>query len=100
MRTATPRAHGEIDPEVFKQFERTGWTEVGDRYHDSFARLTTQAAEPLLDAAGVRGGTRALDVATGPGYIAAGAARRGAHAVGIDFSLTMVAEACRLHPGV
>ena len=88
-----------IDPDAFKRFEHAGWVEVADRYHDSFAGLTTQATEPLLDAAGVREGVRLLDVASGPGYIAAGAARRGARAVGVDFSAAMVAEARRLHPG-
>ncbi len=89
-----------IDPEAFKQFEHSGWAEVANQYHDSFAPLTTQAIEPLLDAAAVRPGIRVLDVATGPGYIAAAAVRRGALAVGLDFSATMVEEARRLHPGI
>jgi ubiquinone/menaquinone biosynthesis C-methylase UbiE len=89
-----------IDPEAFKQFEHSGWAEVANQYHDSFAPLTTQAIEPLLDAAAVRAGVRVLDVATGPGYIAAAAVRRGALAVGLDFSATMVEEARRLHPGI
>ena len=89
-----------IDPEAFKRFEHTGWGEVAHNYHDSFGRLTTQAVEPMLDASGVGEGTRLLDVATGPGYVAAAAVRRGARALGIDFSSSMVAEARRLHPAV
>lgn len=90
----------QIDAEAFKAFEHAGWVEVAGRYADTFAHLTEQAIEPLLDAAGVRPGTRALDVACGPGHLAAAAARRGAHATGVDFSSTMVAQARRLHPSV
>jgi len=89
-----------IDPTAFKEFEHAGWVEVAGRYTDTFARLTTQAIEPLLDATGVHLGTRALDIATGPGNLAAAASRRGAHATGVDFSSTMVAEARRLYPTV
>ena len=88
------------DTDDFKQFEQTGWVEVGDRYQDTFVALTSQATEPLLDAARVASGTRLLDVACGPGLIAAAAARRGARATGVDFSSTMVAEARRLHAGI
>ncbi len=89
-----------IDADAFKAFEHAGWVEVAGRYADTFALLTAQAIEPLLDAAGVRAETRALDVACGPGHLAAAAARRGARATGVDFSSTMVAEARRLHPKV
>jgi SAM-dependent methyltransferase len=44
--------------------------------------------------------TRVLDVATGPGYVAAAAARRGASVVAVDFSEAMLAEARRHHPGI
>ena len=43
---------------------------------------------------------RVLDVAAGPGYVAAGADARGAHAVGVDFAADMVAEARRRHPSI
>jgi len=89
-----------IDAEAFKRFEHAGWDQVGDRYHDAFGPLTRQAIDPTLDEAGVAKGTRLLDVACGPGYIAAAGARRGARAVGVDFSATMVGEAARLNPDV
>ena len=87
------------DPKGFRAFERAGWQKVAAGYHDHFASLTSQAVEPLLDAVGVRAGTRFLDVATGPGYAAAGAVQRGAVTVGIDFAAPMVAQARRQCPG-
>ena len=89
-----------IDVAAFKQFERSGWTDVANNYLDAFTLLTTQAVEPLLDAAGVAPGRRVLDVACGPGFMTAAAARRGALATGVDFASTMVELARRLTPGV
>jgi SAM-dependent methyltransferase len=54
----------------------------------------------LLDAAEVGAGTRVLDLATGPGYVAASAAKRDAVAVGIDVAGSMVELARELHPEV
>jgi SAM-dependent methyltransferase len=87
-----------IDPAAFRQFEHEGWQKVASRYNDSFAPVTTQSIGPLLDAAHVGTGTRILDVACGPGYVTAGAASRGASALGIDFSSEMVREARRRYP--
>ena len=84
----------------FKAFERAGWEDIPLQYDEGFGRLTAQSVEPLLDAAGVRTAARVLDVATGPGYVAAAAARRGARTIAVDFSAAMVAEARRRHPGV
>jgi ubiquinone/menaquinone biosynthesis C-methylase UbiE len=83
---------------AFHAFEHAGWEAVPRRYDESFAALTVQSIEPLLDATEVRDGLRLLDIATGPGYAAAAAARRGADVVGLDFSAAMVAEARRQHP--
>ena len=57
-------------------------------YEQRFGKLTSQAVEPMLDAVGVTGGggTKVLDVACGPGYLAAAAAARGSDVVGLDFS--------------
>jgi SAM-dependent methyltransferase len=49
---------------------------------------------------GTKQGVRIIDLASGPGYVAAAAARRRATVLGIDFSTAMVAHAQRLHPGV
>ena len=84
----------------FREFERAGWESVVAEYDTSFGSLTVQAIEPLLDSVGAGRGVRLLDVATGPGYVAAAAARRGAAVVGVDFSAPMVAEAKRRHPAI
>ena len=82
-----------IDPHSFREFEHSGWQGIPQRYHQAFGELTIQSIEPLLDAAGVQNGTKVIDIATGPGYVAAAAARRGASVIGVDFSATMIAEA-------
>src|SRR6185437_15992454 len=74
-----------LDPAAFRDFEHAGWTSNVSEYEAAFARITRQAVGPLLDAVHLRRGARLLDVATGPGYVAAAAAERGAKAVGIDF---------------
>ncbi|MBQ0821519.1 methyltransferase domain-containing protein [Microvirga sp. HBU67558] len=86
----------------FRDFEHQGWSdhEVATTYHGLFSPLTVQAIGALLDATGVRPGTRVADVATGPGYVAAAAAERGAEVVGIDFSSTQLALARQLYPDI
>ncbi len=84
----------------FREFEHSGWQSVASPYHDYFARLTRQAIKPLLDAAGAGSSTDLLDVATGPGYVAAAAAQRGATVTGVDFSSVMVAKAQKDYPSI
>ena len=84
----------------FYEFERAGWERVAGDYHRFFAELTTRFIEPLLAAGGVAAHCRVLDVATGPGYVAAAAAQRGATAIGIDFAEAAVALARRQYPGI
>jgi SAM-dependent methyltransferase len=90
----------EIDPDAFNAFEAAGWEEKADGYDDLVGRVTSRLADPLLDAARVGSGTRLLDLATGPGYVAARAAERGAEVVGVDVAGAMVSLAARLHPGL
>ncbi len=80
---------------AFHDFEQRGWERAADYYGDAFGALTSQTIPSLLRAAGVGPGTRVLDVASGPGYVAAAAADRGAAVVGVDFSSEMVALARR-----
>jgi len=89
------------DPTIsFHDFEHQGWSseDVALGYHDHLSPVTIQAIGALLDAAGVRQGTRVVDVGTGAGYAAA--ADRGAEAIGIDFSATQVALARRRCPSL
>jgi len=82
----------------FHDFEQAGWERAADHYGDAFGGLTSQTIPPLLRATGVTKGTRLLDVASGPGYVAAAAAKQGASVVGVDFSPEMVGLARRRHP--
>ena len=86
--------------ERFHDFEQAGWQRAASAYPDTFGHVTLQAVEPLLDAVGAGPGVRLLDVATGPGYVAAAAARRGANVTGVDFAPAMVEHARQLHPGL
>ena len=88
------------NPDAFREFEHAGWTSNVSEYDAAFARVTSQAIGPLLDAVDLRQGSRLLDVATGPGYVAAAAAARGARVVGIDFSAPMVTHARAFNPTV
>ncbi len=87
-------------PASFREFEHRAWQRVVKLYADYFGALTAQCIEPLLDAVDVHAGEALLDIATGPGNIAAAAARRGATVTGLDFSSAMIAEASALHPGI
>jgi SAM-dependent methyltransferase len=88
----------DIDPRPFDEFEAAGWELAADRYYELLSPITGLAIEPLLDAAGIRAGMRVLDVGTGPGTAAAGAATRGAQATGIDIAPAMIEIAAQRHP--
>lgn len=89
-----------FDPVAFSAFEYAGWQQVARRYTADFAGLTVQAAGALLDSACVQPGMEVLDVASGQGDLAALAARRGARAMGVDFSEAMLTLARQRHPSV
>jgi SAM-dependent methyltransferase len=89
-----------IDSDAFNAFEAAGWETKAAGYDRFFGGITSRLIEPLLDAASVGPGSRVLDVATGPGYVAAAAARRGAAVVGIDISSAMVALASEMHADI
>ncbi len=55
----------------FREFEYQGWQKSAQQYHAFFGSLTNQTIETLLDAVNARSGTKLLDIATGPGYVAA-----------------------------
>jgi SAM-dependent methyltransferase len=87
---------------AFRAFELRGWSDehTATEYLDTFGQVTVQAIPALLEAAQVGPGTRLLDVATGPGYVAGAAAERGALVTGIDFSPTMVEIAKHRYPPI
>jgi ubiquinone/menaquinone biosynthesis C-methylase UbiE len=84
---------------AFQKFEEEFWQKTAKSYDDGFGNITSQTAQFLLDAAGVKTGTPMLDVACGPGYIAGEALKRGAKATGIDFSAAMIVLAKQKIPG-
>jgi len=53
--------------DAFWEFERSGWERAAPRYAECWTD-TVLFVPALLDAAGVRAGTRLLDVACGPGF--------------------------------
>lgn len=89
-----------FEPEAVRAFEHGGWQRAAAAYRHTFAHATAPFVAPLLDAAGVAAGMRVLDVACGPGTVAAAAAARGAQAQGLDFSTAMIAVAHDLHPHI
>jgi SAM-dependent methyltransferase len=89
-----------MEPSNFHDFEQAGWERAAERYGDAFGPLTSQTIPLLLTAAGVGKGTRLLDVASGPGYVAAAAADLGATPIGVDFSSEMVGHAARRYPSL
>jgi SAM-dependent methyltransferase len=88
------------DAEAFHALEHAGWQRAAARYDEAFGSLTRQAIDPLLDAAQVRSGAGVLDAASGPGYVAAAAAQRGAQVTALDFSVAMLEMARSQNPGI
>ncbi|WP_033223385.1 class I SAM-dependent methyltransferase [Kitasatospora phosalacinea] len=83
---------------VFDANERAAWAGRGAAYAASFGRLCARPVGELLDAAGVSAGSRVLDVGTGPGTVAAGAAARGARVTAVDAEPSMLELARRNAP--
>lgn len=85
---------------AFRELEHRGWNSAAREYDDAFARLTSQSISALMEAVQAGPGKRLLDIACGPGYVAAEAARRGAKVVGLDFSASMLELARHRNPGI
>jgi SAM-dependent methyltransferase len=81
-----------VSGDAFWEFERDGWERAAARYEECWTD-TLLFVEPLLDAAGVRAGSRLLDLACGPGLVSQAAAARGARPVGLDVAAAMVERA-------
>lgn len=89
-----------IDADAFNAFEAAGWEDRAAVYARHLTVFTRPLIDPLLDAAGVGAGTRVLDVASGPGHMAAAAAARGAVPIGVDIAASMVALAGASYPSL
>ena len=87
-----------IDADAFNAFEAAGWEATAGEYDTYWPTLTGRLSDALLDAVEAGPGTRVLDVACGPGHLAARAAERGATAVGVDIAEPMVGIARRRFP--
>ena len=88
------------DAAAIRAFEHAGWERAAGGYEASFASATRPFIPALLDAAGVGTGQSVLDVACGPGFVAAGAVERGAVARGLDFSAAMLGVARARFPNI
>jgi ubiquinone/menaquinone biosynthesis C-methylase UbiE len=86
--------------DAFSRFEHEGWERVANKYDSVWASSTRQFIPPLLDAAEVSSGMSVLDVGSGPGYVSAAAAERGATPTGLDFSKEMIAIANKMFPQI
>jgi len=86
--------------DAFAAFERRGWEDrtVCQAYDAGLGAVTSQCVEALLDAAAVSADCRALDVATGAGYVVGAALARGAQVSGVDFSAAQLTLARERHP--
>jgi SAM-dependent methyltransferase len=89
-----------MDAGAFDAFEASGWESQAGGYTEFFVPMAARVVPTLLDAAGVKHGTRVLDVACGPGHVAAACAGRGASVVGLDVAHEMVAIARGRYPGL
>ena len=98
---ATLQAPVAFDPDKFRQTTRAQWesaAEAWDRWGPLLARWLGPATETMLDMAGVRAGSRVLDVAAGAGEQTLVAARRAGptgHVLATDISPTILTYAAR-----
>lgn len=93
-------AHSEQELDTFDAWERDCWEVRAAAYAAEVGQLTRGAIPALLAAARVTAGTRLLDVATGPGFVAEAAMALGAAVTAVDQSPAMVALAQERLPGV
>lgn len=88
------------DADRFRSFERQRHDHLAASYRALFAPVTGLAIRHLLDAAQVSPGGSLLDVATGPGALAAEANGLAIRSTGVDLSPGMIELARNAYPGV
>ena len=88
------------DTHEFEQMEKDGWSnpKIAQGYAEGFATASQQIALALASTVAAKSGTRALDLCTGHGVVAAALIARGAEATGLDFSEAMIALARKAVP--
>jgi ubiquinone/menaquinone biosynthesis C-methylase UbiE len=86
--------------DTFDDLEREGWRRVADKYEEAWSKLTSLFIPALLDVASPKPGERLLDVASGPGHVAAAARSRGAQVIGVDFCEPMIERARERYPEI
>jgi ubiquinone/menaquinone biosynthesis C-methylase UbiE len=84
----------------FDTLQREGWQRVADKYEESWCGLTRLFIPGLLDVASPNPGERLLDMACGPGHVAAAARSRGALVTGVDFCEPMIRKAQAHYPEI
>ena len=84
--------------QAFADFEKDAWVKLPEHYDSIVGPMTRRAVDAILEAVALRPGMTILDVASGLGYVAAEAKRRGANVTGVDFSPDMINEARRHYP--
>ena len=84
----------------FAEFEHKSWQRVAEKYDAAWSSLTQSFIPALLVAVNIRNGVRVLDLACGPGYVAAASEAAGAEPIGVDFSSEMVRLAREQNPHI
>lgn len=84
----------------FAEFEHKSWQRVAEKYGAAWSSLTRNFIPALLVAVNIRNGVRVLDLACGPGYVAAASEAAGAEPIGVDFSSEMVRLAREQNPSI
>lgn len=87
-----------FDPDTVTQYERETWGRCADSYLDTFAGLTSQTANFLVENANVREDTTVLEIGSGPGHVADMISQAGGSVIGVDFSPEMVSIAQSRYP--
>jgi SAM-dependent methyltransferase len=98
--TDASRSLSREDADRFRAFERQRHDYLATSYRDFLMPVTALAVRSLLDAARVRPGDNLLDVATGPGVLAAEANGFGIGCTGVDLSPIMIELARNAYPGI
>ena len=83
---------------TFKNLEQSGWDAKAKHYDEFAGEITKEAAQSMIEVAGVKAGNRLLDVACGTGSVAGLALEQGLTVTGVDFAPTMLVEARNKFP--